>query len=752
MRQTGCTETWTFEITLPALPPRRSFLIAAGLEQAVGMLEQLAENGPDLAGLEAAHLPAPLDQEILDSVASLRFTGSVEAVPEGTVIFAGEPVFRLRAPAPEAVLVGAALIGLLRSQTAVATKAARLVLAAGGKPVYEIGVRSAAREASLFAARSAYLGGACATANAVAAMEFGLPTMPVISLSLVAALGGMVSGLESCGVMVDGALASEGDAALAALSATPRAVILDANTSNFAENVAALRAGIQSLGWRTTKVLVGGRVDEEVIDSIETDGIEVDGFCVGGELVVAVDSPCIGFDYELVEREIDGERVPQARRDGGSGRRSVWRRREAGKFKSDTVQPESKAPPSGGIPLLVRVMEKGRRLFRAPNLSEVRVLCGSQISMLDPGITRRVDPATYTVAVTIEPKKGAPAAQKPEKAAPAKAPKGEPIRADEARRRALSQIDDSSDFSALSGAFESVVAANLGAAPAEESPVEPYESSPDGETHEEAANDEAMADEAPQEESPADEPAAEESTQIEESSDYSRSVEALLDGSPAEEVDPGLPSGDEGTSAPIESHDLLQHLAAEGLIDSLSDDQAPPKSAPAKRGTVEPKHTAPPKAPPAPKVVAPPKPPAVAKAVAAPKPVAPMKTLSANKPVAAAMPVAPPKPAAAARPVAAPMPVENEPPMPTFGNDPEPPPPSESPTQNGASNHNPLLVAAARLRSLQRGESLPPLTQSAPSAKGGDAPAPVTPPAGPAETSGNPLLAAAARLKSLRGS
>src|SRR5262249_61196393 len=137
----------------------------------------LVESGPDLAGSDGARLPAPLDVAVLKHVAALRFTGHVEAVPEGTVIFAGEPVVRLRAPAPEAVLVGAALVGLLRSQTAVATKAARLVLAANGKPVYEVGVRSAARESALLAARSAHVGGAHAASDALAAIHFELPTV-----------------------------------------------------------------------------------------------------------------------------------------------------------------------------------------------------------------------------------------------------------------------------------------------------------------------------------------------------------------------------------------------------------------------------------------------------------------------------------------------------------------------------------------------------------------------------------------------
>src|SRR5262249_51344204 len=153
-----------------------------------------------------------------------------------------------------------------RSQTAVATKAARLVLAAGGKPVYEIGVRSAVREAAQVAARSAHVGGASATANAGAAIQYGLPSMPIVPLTLVAALGGEIAGLESCGVLIDGALANEGDAALMAISVPPRALVLDAATRNLAARVTKMRSGIQSMGWRSTRILVGGRVDEEAID------------------------------------------------------------------------------------------------------------------------------------------------------------------------------------------------------------------------------------------------------------------------------------------------------------------------------------------------------------------------------------------------------------------------------------------------------------------------------------------------------
>lgn len=773
MKQAGCAETWTFEISLPVLPARRSFLIAAGLEQAVAMLEKLGESGPDLAGLDAARMPAPLDATVLKSVASLRFTGHVEAMPEGTVVFAGEPVVRLRAPAPEAVLVGAALVGILRSQTAVATKAARLVLAANGKPVYEVGVRSAARDAALLAARSASVGGASATSNAAASLEFGLPTLPVLPLSLVTALGGTVTGLELCGVMLDGALANEGEAALAALSDTPRAVVLDAATKGLAERVKSLRAGIQSLGWKATKLLVGGRVDEDVVDALEGAGVAVDGYCVGGELVVAPDSPFIAFDYELVEREIDGQKIPLARRDGGLGRRSVWRRRESGRFKSDTVQPETKPPPSGGVPLLVRVMEKGRRLFRAPSLSELRVLCNSQLSMLDPAILRRKDPATYEVSIVVEPRKAAePPKKAPEpksapKAAAKSPPKGEAPRADEARRRAFSAIDDSSDFSVVSGAFESVVAANLGSPSDEEGSGaandEPVEAASDSEVVDEAnaeeghddsveASDDSGADEdSPSEEThdeATEEPAAADETSVDDAAE--EPVEPSDDAASSEASEEPEAAAYE-SSEPVEEHESSEHDAAEDHdhdeesveahapeAESHADDEVVSDAEPDESGSDDEAADEPQEPQPEPEEEA-------------PKHAAPKRGASSHKPAPAAK-TPPPKPVAAngaaskgAPPKAAPAKAAT-PPKPVAPKQPEP---ARKPVAV-AKSVAPTAVAAVSQATASVEPEPEPETTEPPLPSFGAEPFSSNGGAEPVATNSNPLLAAAARLRSMQ--
>src|SRR5688572_19408159 len=177
--ESGRKEPWTFEVVASTRGEQRPFLIAAGLEQVVALLEGLDLAETDLALLRAEPGPKKidpgLDEKALERLCALRFTGDVHAVPEGSVVFPGEPILRLRAPAPEAVVVGAAVLAALRAQTTVATKAARLKIAAGGKPVYELGPSALARDGSLLAARAANVAGLAATGNPLAAGAWGIP-------------------------------------------------------------------------------------------------------------------------------------------------------------------------------------------------------------------------------------------------------------------------------------------------------------------------------------------------------------------------------------------------------------------------------------------------------------------------------------------------------------------------------------------------------------------------------------------------
>jgi nicotinate phosphoribosyltransferase len=661
--EAGRTEPWTFEVVALPRGEQRPFLIAAGLEQALSLLEGLELAETDLALLRAEPGPGKidvsLDEEALDRICALRFSGDVQAVPEGTVVFAGEPVLRLRAPAPEAVVVGAAVVSALRVQIAVATKAARFKLAAGGRPLYEIGPSAFARDGSLLAARAAYLGGTTATANPLAAGVWGIPALPVVPLSLVQAMGESAGPLSTCALRLDGDAATRIEG-FVATPTKPRALLVDVTGTQGATRVMALRARMNAQGWRDVQLVAAGELDEATLEELSKPNVPLDGFAIGTSLLVGAELDALSFEYELVERENAGQRIAFARRDGGAGRRAVWRRRESGRYKGDIVQSETKPPPSGAMPLLVPVMEKGKRQFRTPNLAEPRVLCEAQLSMLDAAVTRRLEPANYPVTFVVEKPVAPPAAAAP---APTPRPAAPARAAPPSRASMLEQLDDSADFTVVSNVFAAVVASKL--AP---DAVEPLSETP-AETSGEA--------------------------QAETSSDSS----------------PAAASSESSDPPEIELEEIVDEPSASAF------------------GELVPSHS--PRANEA-----------RAEAVAAP---AAAKTPPV---VAAASPLAPPPPFAAtpSTPAAAAP----------FVAPPPPPPAAEAPA-------NPLLAAAARLRSMQGGGSPPPapkLEMAMPAAMplAPSAPAPAAPAApaaasnGAAKDPGDPLLAAAARLKSMRRS
>src|SRR5437773_9000572 len=187
-------ETAVFEVFVRKLPPRRGFLVAAGLEPALSYLETLRFTPSELdwiakSGRCSTALVAFLEQ--------FRFTGDVHAMPEGTVFFPDEPIVRVTAPLPQAQLVESRLINLLHFQTLIASKAVRAVLAAPGKELVDFGLRRAhGAEAGLLAARASYLAGFSGTATVQAAMRFSIPLYGTMAHSFVLAHEDEVAAFE----------------------------------------------------------------------------------------------------------------------------------------------------------------------------------------------------------------------------------------------------------------------------------------------------------------------------------------------------------------------------------------------------------------------------------------------------------------------------------------------------------------------------------------------------------------------------
>ena len=181
----GLTETAVFELFVRKLPSHRGFLMTAGLEQALQFLETLSFSPDELGAIRSL---GQFSDSFIAWLRSFRFAGDVNAMPEGTVCFPDEPILRVVAPLPEAQFVETRLVNLLHFQTVVASKAARMVLAASGKPLIDYGLRRAhGAEAGVLAARASYIVGFSGTATVAAGIAFGIPVFGTMAHSFVQA-------------------------------------------------------------------------------------------------------------------------------------------------------------------------------------------------------------------------------------------------------------------------------------------------------------------------------------------------------------------------------------------------------------------------------------------------------------------------------------------------------------------------------------------------------------------------------------
>jgi nicotinate phosphoribosyltransferase len=175
-----------FELFTRRLPPNRSYLIAAGLEQTLDYLSALHFTSDQIDYLRRHPSFGNVSREFFDHLAGLRFTGDVWAMPEGTAAFAMEPIIRVTAPIIEAQIIETFLLATINFQTLIASKAARVVTAAGDRSLIEFGTRRAhGSEAGLLAARAAYIAGFAGTSNVEAGYLFGIPTFGTLAHSFV---------------------------------------------------------------------------------------------------------------------------------------------------------------------------------------------------------------------------------------------------------------------------------------------------------------------------------------------------------------------------------------------------------------------------------------------------------------------------------------------------------------------------------------------------------------------------------------
>ena len=391
--ETGFDARATFELFVRSLPPRRNYLVAAGLDQALDFLENVTFSKEEIAYLRTFPVFSGIGSDFFGYLSRFRFSGDVWAMPEGTIFFPGEPVLRVTAPIIEAQIVETFLLATINFQTMIASKAARVAQAAAGKYVIEFGTRRAhGMESGMLAARAAVIGGCLGTSNVAAGHWFGISVYGTQAHSWIMAhedegeaFGKFLDIFPGQAVLlVDTYDMHSAVEKIIAMGRKPRGVRLD--SGDLAADSKWIRKRLDQAGWQDVIIFASGDLDEDRIASLLAEGACIDGFGVGTALVNSSDSPTLGVIYKLVEIEIRGEVRSAAKFSSAKvtypGKKQVYRRQHSnGQFAGDIIGLDGEHYP-GAETLLGPVMVDGKRRVERTDLSAARERCREQRSHL----------------------------------------------------------------------------------------------------------------------------------------------------------------------------------------------------------------------------------------------------------------------------------------------------------------------------------------------------------------------------------
>jgi nicotinate phosphoribosyltransferase len=383
--------TATFELFIRRLPPSRAFVVAAGLETALEYIRSLRFTPDEIDWLRTIPALRRAPAGFFDCLANLRFTGDVWAMAEGTPFFPQEPLLRVSAPLVEAQLLETTLLSIINFQTSIASKAARLVAAAGTTPVMEFGARRAhGPDAALDAARAAYIGGCASTSLVEAGRRFDIPLSGTMAHSWVLSASSesaafaefMDAFKEESVLLLDTYDTLAAARAVATSGLRPAGVRLD--SGDFLALSRATREILDGAGLRSTRILVSGDLNEHRIRDLVAARAPIDAFAVGTALVTSEDAPALGGIYKLVQIEdTHGVRDVMKHSTGKAtwpGRKQVYRIADRRCAVRDVVAFDDEIVD--GRPLLEQVIAGGERTRPPQPLSEIRARARDLIAEL----------------------------------------------------------------------------------------------------------------------------------------------------------------------------------------------------------------------------------------------------------------------------------------------------------------------------------------------------------------------------------
>lgn len=429
-----------FDVFYRSVPDGGGYAVFAGLEQVVKYIENLRFDGSDIEYLRTKGV---FDDEFLDYMKDFRFTGDIIAVPEGTVVFPGEPVLTVRAPAVQAQLVETYILLCINHQSLIATKASRMVRAAAGRPISEFGSRRAhGEDAAVMGARAAYIGGCAGTACALSDKLFGVPASGTMAHSWVQMFDSEYDAFveylklypDSPTLLVDtyNVLKSGVPNAIKAIKDTlhpmgQRKCAIRIDSGDITYLTKRARAMLDEAGLTDCKIIVSNSLDEYIILEILRQGAQVDAFGIGERLITARSESVFGGVYKLAAVEGDnGEIIPKIKvsenieKITNPGFKKVYRfyNKDNGKAEADLICLNDETVSEGepyelfdpdytwkrktienytARELRVPVVKDGKCVYDFPTLTDVRDYCASEIGTMWEEVLRFEKPHEYYV-------------------------------------------------------------------------------------------------------------------------------------------------------------------------------------------------------------------------------------------------------------------------------------------------------------------------------------------------------------------
>lgn len=404
-----------FEFYVRELPPGRGFLLAAGLEQVLDYLENLRFASQDLQWMRDSGF---FNNNFIDSLAEFRFTGDVHAMPEGSVFFPNEPILRITAPLPQAQLVETRIINFLQFQVMIASKAARIVLAAPGKTLIDFGFRRAhGAEAGLFAARASYIAGFTGTATVPAGVLWSIPLFGTMAHSFIQAHDDETKAFENFSrshpdnvIFLLDTYDNE-NAAHKVVELAPRlkkeginirGVRLD--SGDLKDHARKVRKILNAGGLKEVKIFASGDLDENKVLDFESCNTPIDGYGIGTRLTTSADAPTLNCAYKLQEYAGRPRRKLSEGKSTLPGCKQVYRYfSDDQKMTGDTLALDKE--DLKGKPLIKACMRQGERCRPAVSLGEIREHAAQELSHLPEPFRSLKHDFSYPVEISDSLKK-----------------------------------------------------------------------------------------------------------------------------------------------------------------------------------------------------------------------------------------------------------------------------------------------------------------------------------------------------------